>query len=77
MCRLPPEPFGFRHVAGERYIDSDGHVRIGITEGQVKEDQNAGREDYFIHHSWRIGEVDVRDLADHAPINYVNVLLNL
>jgi len=76
VCRVPPAIFGFQHVIAESYIDHDGHVRKGSAEAEIQQDQHAGREDYFLHHSWKKGEVDVRDLADHAPINYVNVLLS-
>jgi hypothetical protein len=77
VTRLPPAVFGFQHVLAERYIDQDGHIRLEIKEDEIQRDQHEAREDYFLHHSWRKGEVEVRDLADHAPINYVNVLLNV
>ena len=40
----------------------------------MEEDQSTARKKYLLEHAWRFGNVVTRDLADHAPINYVSAL---
>ena len=35
------------------------------------------RGEYFIKYGGRIGNVLFRDLADHAPVNYVSAVLGV
>ncbi|HEV8582865.1 MAG TPA: lipase family protein [Thermoanaerobaculia bacterium] len=74
VTRVPPENFGFEHVGTRLYINSLGQVIPNATEDHIKADRRAGREDYFQQHAWKKGNVAIRDLADHAPINYVYAL---
>jgi triacylglycerol lipase len=74
VTRVPPEELGFEHVGTRIYIDWLGRVTPDATEELIRDDRRAGREDYFLHHAWKKGNVAVRDLADHAPINYVYAL---
>lgn len=70
---LPPEtplPL-YTHVSPMAYIDREGlRVSEPATGGQ-QEDQWRARAQYLVDHAWRKGSVEVRDLADHAPINYI------
>jgi hypothetical protein len=72
VTRVPPEMFGYQHVGMVQYIDRVGHRTTNPTQQDLHADRVQAREDYFLHYAWKIGTVAVRDLADHAPINYVS-----
>jgi len=73
VCRIPPQIFEYRHVGGTvQYIDRDGVRKTNPAAEEVREDRARGREEYVLRYAWKIGNVAVRDLADHAPINYVS-----
>lgn len=76
VTRLPPSSFGLAHLKPETllYIDRLGEIKPGATEDFIREDRGTAREDYLLHEAWRRGTATVRDLADHAPINYVYAL---
>jgi len=76
VTRLPPSSFGLTHVnpGSPRYIDRLGELKPNATESFIHADREAAREEYLLHESWRRGTTTVRDLADHAPINYVYAL---
>ena len=46
-------------------------VRPGFPENNIAEDQNIARFRYIVDYSWKLGYIEVRDLADHASLNYV------
>lgn len=72
VTRIPPEPMGYQHVGTERYIDRSGTLRLTMDAVQKFEDAAIARVEYIASSAWRPGSVAVRDLADHAPINYVS-----
>src|SRR3954466_13526915 len=76
VTSLPPESFDLLHVnkANPVYIDRLGEIHPGATEDFIRKDRGTAREEYLLHQSWRRGTAAVRDLADHAPINYVYAL---
>lgn len=76
VTHLPPESFGLTHVNPDTplYIDHRGEIKPGVTEDFIRDDCGTAREEYLLHEAWRRGTVAVRDLADHAPINYVYAL---
>ncbi len=78
VTRLPPESFDLAHVnkANPVYIDRLGEIHPDATEDFIRDDRGTAREEYILHQAWRRGTVTVRDLADHAPINYVYALRN-
>ena len=41
----------------------------------IDDDKVRGRAEYLVNHAWRYKNLPVRDLADHAPINYVSALV--
>jgi hypothetical protein len=57
------------------YIDRHGAVQHAPSPEATSADLAAARVDYLENFAWRAGSVLVRDLADHAPINYVRVLV--
>ena len=71
VTELPPALGHYVHVGPATYIDSSGETSAGPPDSVVAADRAQARQDYLVHHAWRIGSVLVRDLADHAPINYV------
>jgi hypothetical protein len=76
VARVPPELLGYAHLAGLRYIDRNGAVAaVEPTKAQIEADRAAARLDYLhcLVDVWH--NVPARDLADHAPINYVGALL--
>ena len=70
VTELPPALGHYVHVGPATYIDRLGEASVGPTEAVVAADRAQARQDYIADHAWRIGSVLVRDLADHAPINY-------
>ncbi len=75
VTRIPPEFLGFVHCGTRHYIDSDGKIHARISERAIERDTRDARIEYMLKHSWRRGTVELRELADHAPINYVSALL--
>jgi hypothetical protein len=41
----------------------------------VQADREAARIAYLREYAWKKGNVMIRDLADHAPINYIRSLI--
>jgi len=75
ITSLPPEQFGFVHVGKTRYIDRRGVEIADPSQEVIHDDRSHARGEYLIQHAWRIGNVGLRDLADHAPVNYVSAVL--
>jgi triacylglycerol lipase len=75
VCRIPPESFEYRHVGTVQYINRDGVRQTNPTAAEIHEDRAQGREEYVLRYAWKIGNVAVRELADHAPINYVSGII--
>lgn len=71
VTRVPPSEIGYAHVGGELYIDRNGLTSKNPSKEFVAEDQIAAEGDYLVKYAWRTGDVGVRDMADHAPVNYV------
>jgi hypothetical protein len=71
---IPPEGLLYSHVTPMTYISRDGILEPGLDSAAVSADRSSARAEYFIQHAWKVGNVIVRDLADHAPINYVRAV---
>ena len=74
VATVPPELIGYLHLDGEIYID-----RFGIAHApppppeEIAEDRKAGHRIYLAKYAWQFWRnVLSRDLADHAPVNYVS-----
>ncbi len=78
VTRIPPESvpgFEYRHVGTLEYIDRNGK-RLGFASAStIDADRLAGAAHYFFHHAFLRGTVFARELADHAPINYVSGMM--
>jgi Lipase (class 3) len=75
VARIPPELLGFTHVGKPYYITASRRLVWNPDEAVMTQDQNRAREEYILNYSWRMGNVAIRDLADHAPINYVSAIV--
>ena len=74
VTSVPPEALGYRHIGDPMYIDRNGGIAVNPSESVIRSDRSAAREDYILHHFWKKGTVQARELADHAPINYVSAI---
>lgn len=71
VTRLPPPVGGYTHLPGCVYITRTGSVMTDPAQSVIDQDRFTAREEYLTDYAWKRGAVLVRDLADHAPINYV------
>lgn len=73
-----PPALGYGHLGTELYIDRTGRV-LPAPPGrwQRLRDKWAARRDYLARCAGRPGNVPLRALADHAPINYVSAVLGV
>jgi len=67
---LPPPVGGYVHVGWQTYLTRGGDSLADPPAAIVRRDRFAARATYPFTYAWRRGAVLVRDLADHAPINY-------
>jgi hypothetical protein len=78
VTRLPPEKLflsdTYKHFGIPSYIDRSRKVQENPTDAFMLDDRLHASTDYILRYSWISGNVAVRDLADHAPINYVEAL---
>ena len=75
VCTVPPASAWYADSGPKRYIDRFGSVRNTISEDEVTADRENARVEYFLKYTGGRNNVVVRDLADHAPINYVRALI--
>jgi Lipase (class 3) len=71
VTEVPLETSAYTHVGERTYINRDGVVVDNPHENDIKADRSQARVEYLKHYSLKKGSVLVRDLADHAPINYL------
>lgn len=71
VCQVPPSGV-YKHVGARRYINREGKLISEPSSKYMAADQVRARAGYLQRHTFVWGNVAVRDLADHAPINYVN-----
>jgi hypothetical protein len=70
VTQLPTKIMGYQHVGQVGYVDRHG-VALGAPPARVIEsDRVIARMEYAGQYALTPGNVAVRDLADHAPINY-------
>jgi len=74
VCTVPPLALGYVDAGTPRYIDRSGAVRPDIGAREIAADRAKARSEYLVKHALRPGNVLLRELADHAPINYVRAL---
>jgi triacylglycerol lipase len=74
VTQLPPALFGYAHLGNPLYFDRNRHLNKNPSDDFVFADRLRARADYLVQYAWKSGNVAVRDLADHAPINYVTAI---
>ena len=83
ICRLPfswylqffpPAILKYIHVGRVHYADQRGQVSVDPAEQMIKSDQREARLQFLKQYAGRPGNVLIRDLADHAPLNYVSAV---
>lgn len=74
VAQLPPPIVGYEHLGDALYIDRQRQIISNPGGEFVAGDQLRAQLDYALHYSWRWGNVWLRGLADHAPINYVTAI---
>jgi hypothetical protein len=70
VTQVPPETPWYVHVGPDSYIDRTGICVSDPDPADVFKDRSLARAAYLVDEAWKVGAVLVRDLADHAPINY-------
>jgi pimeloyl-ACP methyl ester carboxylesterase len=71
VVEMPPALLGFAHAGGLRYIDRAGQLAAAPSSGFIAGDQLRARAEYLRKYAFRNGSVPARELADHAPANYL------
>ena len=75
VTRVPPEAFGYRHLGKPHYIAQDRSIRFDPGDDFIRKDRVEAFLEYPIkYHAWHKDNVGVRELADHAPVNYVSAV---
>jgi hypothetical protein len=74
VTELPPALLGYAHAGSACYIDRDGVLQAGAGGAAIARDQLRARADYLARIALRGGALPARDLADHAPANYLRAL---
>ncbi|MBC3920827.1 lipase family protein [Undibacterium sp. CY18W] len=75
VTKLPPESSFYQHLQGMRYIDRNGVMPPGMSSTEMEADQDVAATAYTLDYATTPGNVPFRNMADHAPINYVRALL--
>ena len=69
VTQLPPPLFFVHAGAVPLYLDKDGNVDGAYD--RDGEGRQQARKAHLLHDAWRLGTVPVRDLAAHAPADYL------
>jgi Lipase (class 3) len=75
--RMPPPKFGkvvYAHYGAAYYIRRNGKITEDPPDNCVREDRIVAASEYLAKYAWRVGNLAVRELADHSPINYLNAV---
>jgi hypothetical protein len=76
VCTLPPARLDYVHAGRLHYIDAEGEVHRDLPPLEAMElDRMAAHENYPQATQWIENAAESRELADHAPINYVRAML--
>jgi len=71
VTEVPLEFGGYRHVADPNYLTQDAGVVENPDLSFIMADRLHARIDYAGQYAWQVTRnVPIRDLADHAPMNY-------
>jgi len=70
VTEVPLPIGGYTHLGTRTYVSRDSQVLEDPQAAVVDADRRKARLQYLRDYSWKTDRVLVRDLADHAPINY-------
>ncbi len=76
VTRVAPESFGYLHCGRLRYIDRGGAIHFSPSDTEVELDRRTASLEY-LPVALRKGTVAAREMADHAPVNYVTSVLGV
>jgi Lipase (class 3) len=75
VTEVPPAIGGYVHLKDYKYLTRDGEIVENPDPEFVQSDRVRARADYYRQYAGQLArDVSVRDLADHAPINYARVM---
>jgi len=74
VARVPPESMSYAHFGDTLYIDRNRDLQENPSAAFMASDRFHATADYLVKYAWINGNVAVRELADHSPINYIEVL---
>jgi predicted lipase len=75
VTEVPPEIGGYVHIKDYKYLTRDAGIVENPSRGFVQSDRSQARVEYaHLYFKQLLTNVSVRDLADHAPINYARVM---
>jgi hypothetical protein len=77
VARVPPQVMGYQHLGDPQYIDRNGKITSNPGNDFIHTDRLSAVEEYFLRYFWKKGNVAARELADHAPINYVSAVMGI
>jgi pimeloyl-ACP methyl ester carboxylesterase len=78
VARVPWKWLGYRHLGTEHYIDRHGTLLSAPPDPATRQaDARAAKRAGWRQANVLKGEVPLRALSDHAPINYVSALLGI
>jgi hypothetical protein len=75
VCNVPPAGNWYADAGSMRYIDRSGNVHDTLDPEHAATDRSSARKEYLAKYATRPGNVLIRELADHAPINYVRAVM--
>jgi triacylglycerol lipase len=75
VTRVPPKLFGYRHLGKPYYIARDRSITLDPGDSFIRKDQDEASAEYIENqHILHKDIVGLRELADHAPVNYVSAV---
>jgi hypothetical protein len=75
VTEVPPAIGGYVHLKDYKYLTRDAEIVENPDPEFVQSDRVRARADYYRQYAGQLArDVSVRDLADHAPINYARVM---
>ena len=74
VTELPPEFGGYVHTTPMTYINRDGVIDRNATEASAVIDRGVAKATYVLEYAVHAGNVRLRELADHTPINYIRAV---
>jgi|HubBroStandDraft_1064217.scaffolds.fasta_scaffold00426_20 hypothetical protein len=75
VTAVPPEIGGYVHIKDYKYLTRDAGIVENPNQEFLQSDRSQARVEYsHLYFRQILSNVSVRDLADHAPINYARVM---